>query len=63
MDTTTTMRPLEARLVRDGFTPEQIIRLQTLRDSYPIIELVGSRRELDQLRFLRWRHTSGRLDV
>ena len=63
MNTTATMRTLESRLITDGFTPQQIMRLQALRDAYPIIELVDSQRSLDQLRFLKWRHASGRLNV
>jgi len=63
MDTSTTMRPLAARLVTEGFTPTQIARLVALREAYPLIELVESRRELNQLRFLRWQHANGRLDV
>ena len=63
MNVSATMRPLESRLVTEGFSPQQIARLQAMRDAYPLIELVQSRRELDQLRFLRWRHATGRISV
>ena len=44
-----------------GFSPEQIARLIAMRNDYPMVEAVGSRRELDRLRFLKWRYATGRL--
>ena len=38
-----------------GFTPEQIERLEALREAYPLIEWVTNE-EWQRLRFLKWRH-------
>lgn len=48
-------------LIAQGFTPEQIARLVALRNDYPLVEAVGSQRELDRLRFLKWRYATGHL--
>ena len=37
------------------FTPEQIERLEALREAYPIIEFVTTE-EWQRLRFLKWRY-------
>jgi hypothetical protein len=39
-----------------GFSAEQLSRLERLREVYPLIELVDDKRQIEQLRFLRWRH-------
>jgi hypothetical protein len=46
-------------LQQAGFTMEEIDRLDELRQSYPVIETVDSRRELQWLRFLRWCYVTG----
>jgi hypothetical protein len=43
-------------LTRLGFTAEQIGALQQLRAIYPLVELVDSNQQIEQLRFLRWLH-------
>jgi hypothetical protein len=48
-------------LETQGFSATQIARLQALAADYPLIELVDSRRRLDQMKFLKWRYATGRL--
>lgn len=49
-----------ADLARAGLTPEQIRRLQALRDRYhPLIEQVETRQQWEQLQFLRWLYREG----
>jgi hypothetical protein len=42
-------------LARLGFAPEQIARLEALRDVYPVIEFVESNEQLQRLQFMKWR--------
>jgi hypothetical protein len=51
---TVTTQQLEA----EEFSPEQIAKLEALRASYPLIELVDDA-EWKQIRFLRWLHQQG----
>jgi hypothetical protein len=48
--------PTVEELAQLGFTSEQIAGLERLREIYPLVELVESRRQIEQLRFLRWLH-------
>lgn len=63
----TALTPLRRITTRDdlssaGFTSEQIERLEQLRNHYPYIEFVDSRRQLEKLRFLRWLIETGRVE-
>lgn len=42
-----------------GFTPEQIARLRELRDMYPYIEFMDSRKQWNRLRFVKWLYSRG----
>ncbi len=42
-----------------GFTPEQIARLRELRDMYPYIEYMDSRKQWNRLRFVKWLYSRG----
>jgi len=59
MQTATNQVMTEARLRQSGFTSEQIARFKELRALYPLIELVRSRRELNELAFVKWRYMQG----
>jgi hypothetical protein len=48
-------------LQQAGFTLEEIVRLDELRQSYPVIETVDSRRELQWLKFMRWCYVTGHI--
>lgn len=37
-----------------GFSAEEIERMEQLRDEYPYIEFLDSRKEWDRLRFMKW---------
>jgi hypothetical protein len=50
--TTTTTGDLE----HAGFTAREIAQLESLRDVYPIIEMVDSTEQLQRLMFLKWLH-------
>lgn len=52
-----------ADLEQQGFTPDQIRQLDWLRSIYPYTEHIGSNRELNRLRLLKWLHEHGRLDA
>ncbi len=43
-------------LVAQGFSPEQIQRLEELRAVYPMIEMVDNIEQLRRLVFFRWLH-------
>ena len=56
--TTRTIQPLD--LFALGFTPEQIARLEALKQSYSAFsEHFDSDREFQQLAFLKWRYQHG----
>ena len=61
MKTATNPAITETQLRRSGFTQDQIARFKELRSIYPLIELVRSRRELNELAFVRWRYHQGQL--
>lgn len=42
-----------------GFNDEQIERFEELRAQYPYIEFLGSRKELERLKFVKWLHAQG----
>ena len=52
-----------ADLTQRGFTPQQIRRLEALRDVYPVIEFVESNEMLHRLHFLKWRYTQHQVTV
>jgi hypothetical protein len=52
----TGQRPTLQEMAQLGFSADQISRLERLREVYPLIELVDDKRQIEQLRFLRWRH-------
>lgn len=52
---TTQSAPTRADLAKCGFTSEQITRLETLAQRYPVIEFLDSTTEWQRLVFLRWR--------
>ena len=56
-------QPTAADLAKRGFTPQQIRRLKTLREVYPLIELVDSNEALLRLHFLKWRYTQHHVTV
>lgn len=63
----TALTPIRRVTTRDdlsaaGFTPEQIERLEQLRNHYPYIEFIDSRLQLEKLRFLRWLIETGRVE-
>ncbi|MCX7622308.1 MAG: hypothetical protein RMK01_09315 [Thermomicrobium sp.] len=47
------------RLEELGFTPEEIARLRELRDMYPYIEYMDSRKQWHRLRFVKWLYSRG----
>jgi hypothetical protein len=51
----------EENLREAGFTDEQITHLQTMREMYPFIEYVDSRREWHRLRFVKWLYHQGQI--
>jgi hypothetical protein len=56
-----TPAPSVADLEREGFTPEQIARLEALRDRYPATEYCESDQQLRRLELMRWLYQNGRL--
>jgi hypothetical protein len=46
--------PCRDQLAQLGFTPDQIERLERLRDAYPFIEFVESGEQWRRLVFLKW---------
>ncbi|MBX6752810.1 hypothetical protein [Thermorudis peleae] len=51
----------ERELAQAGFTPEQIARLRELRDMYPYIEYMDSRKQWNRLRFVKWLYAEGKI--
>ena len=43
-------------LVAQGFTPEQIQKLEELRAVYPLIEMVDNSEQMRRMVFLKWLH-------
>jgi hypothetical protein len=43
-------------LVAQGFTPEQIQKLEELRAVYPMIEMVDNIEQMRRMVFLKWLH-------
>ena len=43
-------------LVAQGFTPEQIQRLEALRAVYPMIEMIEDIEQVRRMVFLKWLH-------
>ena len=48
--------PETTDLVAQGFTPEQIQRLENLRAVYPMIEMVEDIEQVRRIVFLKWLH-------
>lgn len=58
-------RPSEMQewtLEQAGFTQEQIQRLRDVREMYPYIEYIDSRREWHRLRFVKWLYLKGHIE-
>lgn len=51
----------EENLRESGFTDEQITQLRSMREMYPFIEYVDSRREWHRLRFVKWLYHQGQI--
>ena len=51
-----------ADLEAEGFAPEQIARLEALRERYPVIEFSESDQEVKRLELMRWMYQNGRLN-
>jgi hypothetical protein len=51
----------EETLRESGFTEEQISHLRSMREMYPFIEYVDSRREWHRLRFVKWLYHQGQI--
>jgi hypothetical protein len=51
----------DVALEQAGFTREEIDRLRRLRDMYPFIEYVDSRRQWERLSFVKWLYTQGQI--
>ena len=49
----------ELNLEQSGFTEAEIARLRDLREMYPYIEYVDSRRQWHRLRFVKWLYLRG----
>jgi hypothetical protein len=47
------------RLEQLGFAPEEIARLRELREMYPYIEYMDSRKQWHRLRFVKWLYSRG----
>lgn len=52
----------ELTLEEAGFTRVEIERLRRLRETYPYIEYVDSRRQWHRLRFVKWLYHQGQLE-
>ncbi len=51
----------ERELEQVGFTRDEIDRLRRLREMYPFVEYVDSRRQWHRLRFVKWLYTQGQI--
>ncbi|TVR72356.1 MAG: hypothetical protein EA415_09985 [Sphaerobacteraceae bacterium] len=51
----------EETLRESGFSDDQISQLQQMREMYPFIEYVDSRREWHRLRFVKWLYHKGEI--
>lgn len=52
----------ELTLEQEGFSREEIARLRDLREMYPYVEYVDSRREWHRLRFVKWLYLRGQIE-
>lgn len=52
----------ERTLAAEGFSPDEIAHLRDLREVYPYIEYVDSRRQWHRLRFVKWLYLKGELE-
>lgn len=50
-----------AEMEQNGFSAEQITRLDQLRACYPYLEFTSTVEEWRRLNFLKWRHSTGRV--
>lgn len=48
-------------LEQAGFTRDEIDRLRSLREMYPFIEYVDSRRQWERLSFVKWLYNQGQI--
>jgi hypothetical protein len=51
----------ETHLQQAGFTLDEIVRLARLRHSYPLLEELVTRHELQWLEFIKWCYATGRI--
>jgi hypothetical protein len=51
----------ETELRREGFSEEAIGQLRGMREMYPYVEYVDSRREWHRLRFVKWLYHQGQI--
>lgn len=64
MNQISTMTPTTVDLVAQGFTVEEIDRLQALRERYdPFREYCESDHEFESLAFLKWRYQRGQFAI
>lgn len=49
----------ETELRNEGFSEDEIVQLRDMREMYPYIEYVDSRREWHRLRFVKWLYHQG----
>lgn len=52
----------ELTLEQAGFTQEQIQNLRDVREMYPYIEYIDTRREWHRLRFVKWLYLKGHIE-
>ncbi len=51
----------EEELRKAGFTQPEIEQLKSMREMYPYIEYVDSRKEWHHLRFVKWLYQEGQI--
>jgi|GEM_PF-4301356 len=56
MQATTQATAGTTELVAQGFSPEQITRLEELRAVYPMIEMIEDIEQVRRMVFLKWLH-------
>lgn len=56
MQATTQATTGTTELVAQGFSPEQITRLEELRAVYPMIEMIEDIEQVRRMVFLKWLH-------
>jgi hypothetical protein len=51
----------ETDLRREGFSEDEIVQLREMREMYPYVEYVDSRREWHHLKFVKWLYHRGEI--